>query len=78
LQKPLTAEQPEAGIRDLKDQAITFILAPAAAADPAADEAALAIDAAGFAAAGTGCAPMICCSELNKLPKRFCADPTGI
>jgi hypothetical protein len=54
-------------------------LEPAAAGPAAADEAAaLVVDAAGFVAMGAGCAPMTCCSELNKLPKRFCAAPTGI
>jgi hypothetical protein len=54
-------------------------LEAAAAADPAAAElAALEVTAGGFVAAVVGWPPMICCSELNKLPKRFCAVPTGI
>ena len=56
---------------------MTLILAPAAAADPAAEVAALPIDVAGFAADGTGCTPISCASELNKLPKRFCVDPVA-
>jgi hypothetical protein len=61
-------------------------LEAAAAADPAAAELAalevtaggFEVTAGGFVAAVVGWPPMICCSELNKLPKRFCAVPTGI
>ena len=38
----------------------------------------LAVDVARFVAAGAGCAPMTCSSESNRLPNRFCVDPTGI
>ncbi len=58
---------------------MTFILEAAAPADPAAAEpAAVADDAAGFVAAAEVWPPMICCSELNKRPKKLCAAPTGI
>jgi hypothetical protein len=62
------------------DQAITFILEAAAAADPAAAEPkALAVATGGFVAAVVeGWPPMTCCSELNKLARRFCAVPTGV
>ena len=51
-----------------------------AAADPAAAEpdAALVADAARFVTADKGVPPMTCCSELNKLPRRFCAVPTAV
>jgi hypothetical protein len=77
--KPFGAAQLEAAIRDLKDQAMTLILGAAAAADPTAaePEAALVADATRFVAAAKGVPPMTCCSELNKLPRRFCAVPTG-
>jgi hypothetical protein len=55
------------------NQAITSIF-EAAAAFPAAE---LAPAATGPAAAGTGRAPMSCCSELNKRLNRFCVEPTG-
>jgi hypothetical protein len=58
-------------------QALTFIFEPAAAAEPAAALAPAASWVAGFAAAGIARAPMICCSESNKLPRRFCVDPAG-
>jgi hypothetical protein len=60
---------------------MTFILeaAAAAAAPTAAEpEAGLLVDATKFVTADKGVPPMTCCSELNKLPRRFCAVPTGI
>jgi hypothetical protein len=56
------------------NQAITLIFGAAAAAVFAA---AFALEFAGSAAAGTGRAPMSCCSELNKRLNRFCVEPNG-
>jgi hypothetical protein len=53
-----------------------LIFGAAAAIAPVA---ALLFDAeAGLAAEGVSRIPMSCCSELKRLPNRFCADATGI
>jgi len=52
-------------------------LEPAAATLAAAPATVFVLAATGLAAAGTARAPMICRSELNKLPRRVCVDPAG-
>jgi hypothetical protein len=59
--------------RNDADQAITLILGAVAAL---VSDAAFALNA-GLATAGTGRAPMSCCSELNRRLNRFCVEPTG-
>ena len=55
---------------------MTLILGAAAAAGELV--AALVADATRLVAAPKGVPPMTCCSELNKLPRRFCAVPTAV
>ncbi len=63
-----------------RDQAITFILEAAAAARSSRSGTSRRVGSrcGRVRSRERGLPPMICCSELNRLPKRFCAVPTGV